>query len=456
MKATVTQVYKRIENTVNKTDGILNYDIDNAYPQRIEDIVNNSGTASTCVNMKTRFIMGGGFEDELFYKAKINRKGLTVDKLLRKVSGNLSKLPFIGLHINYNANFDKIEVNFVPFGNMRFTTSDDKNHPNMIAVYDDWQKIKKPSVDRDKVKYIHLYDPNPETIQKEVDEAEGWGNYKGQIYLFSPEGLEYPLASFDSVLEDMQTDSKSKSFKFRNITTNFMASHILITDAVEEDGSDTTAEDFAEQLEQYQGADDALRLLWLQKKTTESTIEIKKIDIQDVDKLYEYTESSVKSNIQQAFLQPEALFYQSKGFTSSEIKDATAYYNGITYHERLIVEEIFKEIFTNFYPAVNTTGNYSIIPFKAPVAEKELTADVFPYVTKNQILTSYGLPELETPQADVKPMYEALGVGGLQALTALLSDATLTPIQKQNALIIIFKLSIDDAKKLTETTAPVI
>ena len=371
-KATVTQVYKRIEITANRTDGILNYDIDNAYPQRIEDIVNNSGSASTCVNMKTRFLMGGGFEDELFYKQKINRKGLTVDKLLRKVANNLSKLPFIGLHINYNANYNPIEVHFIPFGAMRFTTGDDKKHPNMIAIYDDWEKTKSTLVNKDKTKYIHYYNPDPQVIQAQVDEAGGWDKYNGQIYLYSPEGFEYPLASFDSVLEDMQTDSKAKSFKFRNITTNFMASHILITDAVEEDGGENTAEDFANQLEEYQGADDALRLLWLQRKSAESNIELQKIEIQDVDKLYEFTESSVKSNIQQSFLQPEALFYQSKGFTSNEIKEATAYYNGITYHERLIIEEIFKDVFENFYPKINTTGNYSIIPLKAPIPDPEI------------------------------------------------------------------------------------
>ncbi|HJY63760.1 MAG TPA: hypothetical protein VJ455_06365 [Ignavibacteria bacterium] len=451
-KATVTQVYKRIEITPNKTDGILNYDIDNAYPQRIEDIVNNSGTASTCVNMKTRFLMGGGFEDELFYKQKINRKGLTVDKLLRKVSANLSKLPFIGLHINYNANYNPIEVTLVPFTFLRLT-HENKKHPNTIGIYDNWDKSKR-DYNKDKIKYVHLYNPDPEVIQAQVDEAGGWEYYNGQVFLYSPEGLEYPLASFDSVLEDMQTDSKAKSFKFRNITTNFMASHAIITDQC---ASDEAREAFIESLEDFQGADDSMRMMHLEKTTTESTIEIKKIEIQDVDKLYEFTESSVKNNIIQSFLIPPVLLLQTEGKlgTSSEIKDATAYYNAITYHERLIIEEIFTEIFTNFYPKVNTTGNYSIIPLKAPISEKELTADVFPYVTKNQILTSYGLPEVQEAIGNVKPMYEALGVGGLQALTALLADATLTPIQKQNALIIIFKLSIEDAKRLTETTITV-
>lgn len=453
MKATVTQVYKRIDISANKTEGILNYDIDNAYPQRVNDIVGNSGVASTCVDMKTRFLMGGGFADKDFYKQKVNRKGLTVDKLLRKVSGNMALLPMVGLHVNYNALFQKTEVHYVPFDHMRLTDCENEKNKNMIALYDDWQRIKKARIEKEKIQYIHFYNPDPAVIQEQVDEVGGWENYKGQILFYAPNGFEYPVADYDAVLEDMQTDSKAKSFKFRNITNNFMASHILITDKIENDGvNEGNKEAFLESIEQFQGADDALRILHMEKTSEASTIELKKIEIQDVEHLYEYTEKSVKENIILSFLIPPVLLLKTQNNSigeSKEIESATAYYNGITYHERLIIEELFKEVFTNFYFDINPKNNYEIIPFKAPVSAPKLTEEYFPYVTKNQILESIALPEVQEQTANVKPLYESLGVGGLQALTALLSDATLTPAQKQNALVIIFKLSLDEAIKLT-------
>lgn len=115
-------------------------------------------------------------------------------------------------------------------------------------------------------------------------------------------------------------------------------------------------------------------MLWLQRKSSESNIELKKIEIQDVDRLYEYTETSVKNNIRESFLIPPVLLLQTAGKlgTATEIRDATAYYNGITYHERLIVEEIFKAVFENFYPKINLTGNYSIIPVKPSIADIEI------------------------------------------------------------------------------------
>ncbi|CAB4152531.1 hypothetical protein UFOVP606_14 [uncultured Caudovirales phage] len=452
MKATVTDIYKRITITPNKTEGILNYDIDNAYPQRIVNIVNSSGIATSCVGMKTRFLVGGGMSDKDFYKQIVNQDGLTVDKLLRKVASNISTLPYVALHFNYNMLYQKTEVNYIPFTYVRLTTDDNKQYPKMVAIYDDWDRQIRGKIERNKIDYIDLYNPSSEAIQEQVDKAGGWEFYKGQVLLWTPEGVEYTLASFDSVLEDCQTDSKTKSFKFRNITTNFMASHLLVTDKFE---NDLDRDEFHESLKDYQGADDALKLLHLEKTSNESGIELKPIAIQDVEDLYQYTENSVQLNVVRNFLIPQILMFQVAGKqgTATEIKDATAFYNGITADDRLVIEELFTEAFRNFYYDINPSNDYSIIPFKAPITQKELTAEYFPYVTKNQILESLGLPTVEDFKADTKPLYEALGVGGLQALTSILTGS-LTNEQKIATLEIIFRLSNAEAARLAGQQIP--
>lgn len=383
----------------------MNYDEDNAYPQRIEDIVNSSGTATACVRMKSRFLVGGGFADKTFYKAKVNKKGLTADQLLRKVGDNMSKIPYVAIHINYNALYQKVGNSYIPFAYVRLTDSEDKTHPNMVAIYDDWDRTKCAKVKREKVDFINFYNPDPAVIQAEVEKAGGWANYKGQVYLWTPKGHEYPLADFDSVLEDMQTDSKSKTFKFRNITTNFMASHIAVVDKFEDEGD---REDFHESIEVFQGADDALKIMVVEKPTDSSTFELQKVEIQDVEHLYEYTEESVRDNIILNFLIPPVLLIRTEGKlgTSTEIKDATAYYNGITADERLVIEEIFKEVFSNFATNINPSGDYSIIPFKAPVSAKEISDTAAKNIqeiianttlTRNQKISQlkilYGIPE---------------------------------------------------------------
>ena len=51
LKATVTDVTKRITTKPNKTEGIINYDVDNKYPNRIIDIINASGTGTLCTDL---------------------------------------------------------------------------------------------------------------------------------------------------------------------------------------------------------------------------------------------------------------------------------------------------------------------------------------------------------------------------------------------------------------------
>ncbi len=86
MKSTLTGVVKRVVIKPNKTDGILNYDEDNAYPQRVLDIINSSGTGTLCTDLMAKFIYGNGFKDKALGKLVVNKKGLTANQLLRKLS----------------------------------------------------------------------------------------------------------------------------------------------------------------------------------------------------------------------------------------------------------------------------------------------------------------------------------------------------------------------------------
>ncbi|MGY4539628.1 hypothetical protein ACVW0P_004064 [Mucilaginibacter sp. UYNi724] len=63
MKTYLPQIERRIMVRPNQTFGILNYDMDNAYPQRMLELVGQSPTAKDCWNKRAKFIAGNGFED---------------------------------------------------------------------------------------------------------------------------------------------------------------------------------------------------------------------------------------------------------------------------------------------------------------------------------------------------------------------------------------------------------
>jgi hypothetical protein len=373
MKATITDIEKRIETPVDKTEGIIKYDVDNGYPQRINTIINSSGTGTLCTSLFAKFLYGGGFLQVALAKTIVSpAKKMTANKLLYKTGKSLSRFNGFAIHVNYNALYKKTSLTYIPFQDCRFTTPDNEDYPDMIAVYDDWDRTKHRKIQQDKIDYFNFYNPDPEVIQSEVEAAGGWSNYKGQIYYFSTDGIEYPLAPSDSVLEDVQTDSHAKVFKFRNITTNFMASHILETGEFEDE---IEKEAFLDNINTFQGSDDASKILLLEKSTDESSFVLTKVDIQDIDKLYQFTEESVRDNIIRNFLIPSVLLLATPGKlgTANEIKDATAFYNGVTEDYRTVIEESFTELFNNSMFVVEP--EFDIIPVAAKtVAIKDTEA----------------------------------------------------------------------------------
>lgn len=439
VKSTAQKVTQRIDVVDNIGFFVKKYDFDNKYPQRVIDIVNDSGTAKTCLKLNEKFVFGGGLKDITFYKNKVNSSGETADKFTRKLIKDYGKFGGVAIHVNYNGLYQKREVSLIPFEFCRLVPEGDARH-GMIEVYDDWGMTKHKKFDKTDIIYINAY--NPSNVEKEVEECGGWENYKGQVY-YSPIN-EYPLAPFDAVLEDMLTEAQLKKFKHSTATDNFLASHLLV---VGESESDEDAELFDQNLRDFQGGEGAGRLLVVEKANNESPIELKKIEIQNYDGLYEYTENSSRDAILKMFLIPPVLLLRVQGSlgTSKEISDAFDYYNGVTSDDRLVIEEILMEIFTNFYYDICPSKDYSLLPLKY---SKSIAPEYLSYYTKNEIRVANGDEEATDLKADTTLLAVTLGVGGTQALTSILSDPTLTIDQKKGTLKVLFGLSDEQVKQM--------
>jgi len=120
--------------------GIKTYGVDNGYPQRMKNLYNASVSAKMCAELYASYMVGKGFEDPNFYKAKINQNGLTPDKLLRLLSGDKSEFRGFALHFNYNALYQIEDIAYIPFENCRLG---DGENENKIGVYDNWYNSAK-------------------------------------------------------------------------------------------------------------------------------------------------------------------------------------------------------------------------------------------------------------------------------------------------------------------------
>lgn len=351
---------------------VVAYDVDNGYPQRMRNIYNASASAKMCANLCARYLVGKGFKDLTFYHSVIGRQGkrdLTPDKLLRAVSGDKATLRSFAIHINYNALYQVDSVKYVPVENCRFGIDDEKGK---IGVYKDWYNSRKFGRyrRRDNVDFIHVYDPNPEQIEKEVFECGGWDNYKGQIYYHSDDGEDYALATIDQVLDDVQAEIESARTRRNNLKNNFQLKTIWIEKGQAQD--EIEQRDTVAGIKKFIGNEaDQVAVVFSEDPDLKDVPELRSIQVNVNDKLFQYTDQTARLMIYTAFGQPAILHsdYQgTNGYNEGQLPQSQAYYNSMTEPDRILFEEVFTEIFKRFKENINPSNNYSIIPIQTLTA----------------------------------------------------------------------------------------
>lgn len=383
MKTYINQIERRIIVRQLQTWGIIGYDLDNAYPQRMLELVGQSPTAKDCWEKRAKFIGGNGWQEKDLGKAIINARGLTLAKLLKRIAVDKALFTGFAIHVNYNANFEISELNYVKFEDVRQGDPDNKNYQNKYAIYFDWGRKTWKNITTSKIEYLNQYNPDPEVITDQVIDAGGWDNYKGQLYYFNPEIDDYPLICADSVWEDFETEAGIKIFNNREITTGFMPNSILFMKARIEESDNTEPSDGVSgvnkpsQLERnlgtFQSTKSSQKIVVIEYEDEENKPEIKPFDIQNNDKLFESTEKSVESRIIKGFSVPRELINSEKASGLSnggEKKEAIREFNDNTAPERLELTEVFAELFSHFHDqTINPKGNWTIAEVPGNVAD---------------------------------------------------------------------------------------
>jgi hypothetical protein len=400
MKTYLPQIERRILVRPNQTFGILNYDLDNAYPQRMLELVAASPTAKDCWNKRAKFIAGNGFEQQGLGKQLINPKGLTIAKLLKAVATDKALFTGFGIHVNYNANYKIASVNYIKFEDIRMGDTDCPDTTDKFVLYSDWGRKTWKNIMRSKMTFLDKYNTDPAVIKQQVTDAGGWENYKGQLYYFNPEVDDYPLIEADSVWEDFETEAGIKIFNNREVTTGFLPSTMLFMQSRREEadnsGPDSEGQSYnnvPSQLEKdlgtFQGAKSAQKIIVIEYEDENSKPEFQPYSIQNNDKLFESTERSVEARIIKGFSIPKELVNSEKSSGLSnggEKKEAIREFSDNTAPDRLELSEAFADIFGHFYTGVNPSGNWNIIPVPANVTDD--IAGIKAGASINQLLSS--------------------------------------------------------------------
>ncbi|RZK79341.1 MAG: hypothetical protein EOO85_03905 [Pedobacter sp.] len=310
MRTLLLEVWKRL-TPWNKSADVYSNDIDNAYPERMDRLINNSVTAKSAASIMTQYLIGKGYGQDNDLLVVNRDKNLKLIDFADDVADDLVKQRGVFIHVNWNALYQISDFSVVPYEWCRIGKKDSADYAGKIAVSKEWLKPKKSDI-----QLIDIYNPRKKVIDAQVEKAGGWENYSGQILFINMDTkLIYPLSRIDAVSDDCDSEAQAAVYKNRLLRKGFFGNTLVVTRPLSGDNFEigTTAhlnaEDertkFQQAIKDSLGAQNTGGVLCLEMdfagEKLEDAILIKQIESKIDDKLFNYTESSVRENILVAF-----------------------------------------------------------------------------------------------------------------------------------------------------------
>jgi hypothetical protein len=343
---------KRVPQINDTSEKIQRYDVDNLYPQRMEELVRRSSTLKSLMNRIADFINGEGFTDPTIAQLIVNRKGLkgqSLNKVLQITSKPYSRYETVPMHIGYNLLGSICALNPLPIETIRFGLRNKQGRITHLAYSANWEKDGR-SVNDQAICFYPTFDPNPETVLNQMAAAGGIARYKGQILYLTPDDGQYPFAVFDAIADDAQVQSEIGLFKVGNIQNSFMATLAILYPG--EFSSAQEENDFRDLITNKSGSRNAGGRIGLQDKTgnRKASDIFQSLSPTNLDKLFEYTERSVKENIVESEAFPAMLMGKTPTglFAQGDMEEAYTYVNAITRNRRSQLSEIFSLLLSHW------------------------------------------------------------------------------------------------------------
>lgn len=372
MKSKLVEIKERNVVRVDKRYEIHANGHDNAYPTRMERIINASPTAKSCAKAMAKFINGSGFKVQLpegTYIGKNQDGRLTPADVLKEISHEIAYFYAFSLHLNYNLNGLISSVTPIPYPHCRYGLADSEGYRGKIVVYDNWDGSKPGGIKRDKFISFDVFNPNREVVRAQIDAAGGIQNYKGQVLIVKMENTVYPLSPIDAAQDDADTDYKFSLSRNRAVNKGFRGKKLVVTDMLAGDDLDK----FQSDLKDLQGADSKGDILHLMSDYT-SDDKKKKVDVQSLDdanssSIIDSEEKSVSNNIRRCFNSiPQILIDIVDGGVFGQsgeaFKMSQAFYNSQTAEERAVISNTFKKIFSHYAEPINPANDWTINPLE--------------------------------------------------------------------------------------------
>lgn len=361
---------KRLPTVIDRSWGIQAYDLDNLYPQRLDEIRKRSFTLKSAIERISEFIDGEGFEDQILAKLILNCEGQTANDVLEAIAKDKSCLGF-ALHFKYNPfTFRIMEITPIEFMYSRFGLPDENGNVCEIAYCRNWEQDPYKEIDNAiKIEFFPVFNPDPQVVKEQIEQYGFDENFQscfpGQVLYWTPKPGVYPEATFDAVADNAQTQSEVGTYQLATIQNDFSIEKIFKYPG---EFVDKKAEqDFKDSLNPMMGAKGAKSTIVVSVPVgtdlpTGGLIE--SIQMQNTDKMYEFTSKDVRNAIREGLSIPAAILGQlpeAGMFNQEQITDSFNYFNSITRNHRNQISRVFERIMKYWKDPLPITS-YKITP----------------------------------------------------------------------------------------------
>lgn len=348
---------KRLRTFIDRTDGIQFYTRNNVYPQIVEAIRDRSYTIKSACDRLVKFLRGEGFEDPSLAGLVVNSKGQTLQDILKLLT--IDAATYSGsfvVHLGTNMLGEYNNISVWPLAYWRLGLPDENGDVHDVKYSSNWEQ--DPYKEISNAKNIISYPKYTGSKDQILEEIEEHGlTYPGQVFYFSPLEDQYPLATFDSVLDQGQTQEEIGIFRLASIQNGLNAGAIFSYPGKFENTQKET--EFKESLDPYKGGKGANSIIVIEDESGLKKAQdlITPLTMLNADRIHEFISKDDKSAIMEAFAMPKGILGvlpETGMFNQQQLQEEYLYYNTITRDYRTDISNAFKKIFANWHQPVQS------------------------------------------------------------------------------------------------------
>ncbi len=354
----------RVPSGIDRTRGITTYDLDNLYPQRMEQLSFRSPIVESSLDAINRFVRGAGFEQN--GDVVVNRWGQTLNNILKAIVSDDSSFTGWALHLNINILGGVTEITPTKFKIVRYGLPDENGRHFDVKTSLNWPELSVGYLKYlEQVREFPLWHVRNESIIENIEESNGYINY------VVPEMDEYPRSTFDSVAESAQTNSEIQVFELGSIQNSFLGTSIFKHPGKLEEPDKTNV---INDLHELTGARSAGSAYLLEVPDDFDGQIIENFPANNNDRLFELTNDNTEKRIITRFAVPYPILGmapKSGGiFNEQELQDSYTYMNARTVDKRSDIVSELKKVLDFWHTGPIETGEILTIDFETMKKQK--------------------------------------------------------------------------------------